>query len=107
MIIEWAYSFTDLANVEPMAELAHDVLRAVQMPLEVRNEIISEVPPQVVSLYLSDGDIYEPFNRTEQVPSPPLFDSWLEELRNRFPRRNYGDPLNVDIEAIPTDYPRS
>lgn len=106
MIIEWAFSYTDLNNSEPMAELAHNFLRCVQMPLNVRNELINSVESQVVGLYLTDDDIYKPFYRTEKTEMPTLFSDWYQNIKNQFPARETGDALPVDLNSLPASYPK-
>ena len=105
VIIEWAYAYTHLDNREPMAELSHNFLRAVQMPLEVRNALIENVPPQSVSLFLSNDDVTKPFFAPTRPESPPIFNSWFESMTGNFPARSIGDPLNVNIEELPDSYP--
>jgi hypothetical protein len=107
LLIEWAFAHTDFGNDEPMAILAHNFLRAVQMPIEVRSELINQVPSQVVELFLQNHDIYDPFYRIDSVDTPPLFSEWFKELRLKFPKRKIHDPLNVDITQLPLDYPGS
>jgi hypothetical protein len=106
LIIEWAFAYTDLGNAEPMAKLSHDFLRAVQMPLEVRNAIIENVEPQVVGLYLLGSDIYGPFYRTHKIEAPQEFIDWYASISGNYPNRTSRDPLNVDLDQIPADYPR-
>lgn len=105
LIIEWAFAYTDLNNREPMAELAHNFLRVLQMPAEVRNDLLNNVPGQVVALFLNNDDIYTPFYRTESVEAPSSFISWIAQISDSYRSRALGDPFNFDASQVSESYP--
>jgi len=114
LIIEWAWAHTDLGNKEAASKVCHDLLRAVQMPIEVRNELLTQVEPQAVERYIRGLD---PFYATDtsiisDPPMPPLFSAWIQPTRDTF-RYKVAPPEDVsfnyeviDYESLPTDYPR-
>lgn len=109
LIIEWAFAHTDLGNNEPAAIGCHNILRQVQMPLEVRNELLTQIEPQAVECYLR-GEF--PFKNTDfetlqDPPSPPLFTAWYYETRKKFPALlGQETSLNVDMDNLPESYPK-
>ena len=114
LIIEWAWAHTDLGNKEAVSKVCHDLLRAVQMPIEVRNELLTEVDPQAVERYIRGLD---PFYATDisiisDPPMPPLFEAWVQSARDTFRYREAppeGVSFNyevVDYESLPAEYPR-
>jgi len=114
LIIEWAWAHTDLGNKEAVSKVCHDLLRAVQMPIEVRNELLTEVEPQAVERYIRGLD---PFYATDisiisDPPMPPLFEAWVQSARDTFRYREAppeGVSFNyevVDYESLPAEYPR-
>lgn len=109
LIIEWAFAHTDLGNNEPAAVGCHNILRQVQMPLEVRNELLTQIEPQAVECYLR-GEF--PFKNTafetlHDPPSPPLFTAWYSETANRFPALTGQEAsLHVDMDNLPENYPK-
>lgn len=105
LIIEWAYAYTELGNAEHAALIAHKTLCAVQMPLDVRTELINEVPPQAVELYIRNEYPFEASQRMEGPAVPPLFAAWIEELKTQFPNRDATSPFNFDPDNIPDNYP--
>ena len=107
LIIEWAYAHTHFGNNELAAVTCHRVLCQVQMPLEVRNELLTMIEPQAVECYIT-GDF--PFRNTSfetlQDPiSPPLFTEWYNSLMITYPGLKKNEPLTVNGEEIPNSYP--
>lgn len=107
LIIEWAYAHTALNNNEPAAVTCHDILRTVQMPLSVRNELLTEVPPQAVECYLR-GQF--PFSNTsfetlEDPPAPPLFTAWYKSLMETYPPLIGQTGVTIRYAQIPKTYP--
>jgi len=105
LIIEWAYTYTEFGNQEPSAEIAHKILRIVQMPEGVREELLSEVPEQVIGLYLAGLDPYKTFNEYETNEAPPLFAQWSDVLYQNYHWKDPNEPLNVSMSDILESYP--
>ena len=104
MIIEWAWAYTELGNNEPMAAVSHDVLRALQMPLNVRNDLLEMVPPQAVAKYIM-GDSTALVRDLESPECPESFKYWLMSVYRQFSRRPLGAPTYVTYEDLPDSYP--
>lgn len=108
LIIEWAYCHTEFGNDEIAATTCHDILRLVQMPLEVRNELLEKIEGQAVERYIRGLDPFKctSFDVLEDPPSPPLFTDWYNELRGKYPPINGSEvSLNVDPFTLPETYP--
>lgn len=105
LIIEWAYTYTEFNNEEPSAEIAHKILRIIQMPEQVRNELLSEVPQQVIGLYLAGLDPYLTFTEYETNEPPPLFAEWSDYLYQNYHWKDPNEPVNVSMNDIPDTYP--
>lgn len=104
MIIEWAWAYTELGNDEPMAAVSHDVLRALQMPLNVRNDLLEMVPPQAVAKYIM-GDSTALVRDLESPECPESFKYWLMSVYRQFSRRPLGAPTYVTYADLPDSYP--
>lgn len=107
LIIEWAYAHTEFGNNELAAVGCHKILRVLQMPLEVRNELLNEIEPQAVESYIRG--MY-PFKNTsfeilEDPVSPPLFTDWYESIQSKYPALKRDQTLHVDIDNVPENYP--
>lgn len=107
LIIEWAYCHTNFGNNELAAATCHNILREVQMPLDVRNELLNQVEPQSVERYIRG--LY-PFNNTDfstlhDPISPPLFTAWYETVMDKYPGLRKTENLWVSYDQMPIDYP--
>ena len=107
LIIEWAWAYTDLGNREFVAETCHNFLRALQMPLEVRQALLTEVPAQAVELYIR-GE--HPFAATDSIfvdpESPQVFTEWLDTIIDEHKMRVLESDEVLDLSILPEDYPR-
>lgn len=103
LIIEWAWCYTDLGNTEPMARLCHDILRIVQMPQDVRNELLG-LRPQPISRY-----IFGDYNALEEyeydILIPEKFKEWISDIYYNYRPRFPGCPVNVNTSYLPESYP--
>jgi len=108
LIIEWALAHTEFGNNEPAAVTCHKVLQELQMPSEVRNELLTLVEPQAVERYLRGLDPFRStsFDVLEDPPMPPLFQSWYYETRLKYRELNTGDALTVILDSLPDSYPQ-
>lgn len=114
LIIEWAWAHTTLGNNEPAAISCHNVLRSVQMPIEVRNELMEHVPAQSVERYIRGLDPFVSTNYDiyEDQPMPPLFAAWINQTREFFTARiapgegpvKFNNEI-IDITTLPESYP--
>lgn len=107
LIIEWAYAHTNLGNNELIAKTCHNLLRLVQMPLAVRNELLSQVPPQAVERYIR-GEY--PFAATDLIFSdpkmPPLFEKWFNQLISTNKKTIQQTQELFDLSTAPGSYPK-
>jgi hypothetical protein len=104
MIIEWAWAYTDLNNTEPMAITCHNVLRSLQMPLDVRNDLLAVVPAQPVAKYIMN-DSTALVKDTVSPECPESFKYWFMDIYRRFSKRFEDEPTYVTYEDLPDSYP--
>lgn len=100
LIIEWAYSYTHLSNMEPMAEICDKVLRVLQMPIDVRNELLEIRPQQVGKFILGQTNALEEYE--DYIESPPKFSKWINRMYNLFTHVQNEEDIHVDY--IPESY---
>jgi len=103
LIIEWAYSYTEFQNTEPMAELCHNILQIVQMPKSVRDELIAIRPGQVGRYLLGDGSALQEYDIDAEMPES--FKSWISEVYYDYRERNKGFPININQSYAHLSYP--
>ena len=103
LIIEWAYSYTEFQNTEPMAELCHNILRIVQMPKNVRDDLIAIRPQQVGRFILGDASALDEY--AEDTESPSSFAEWISDIYYFFRARTIESPLNINQNNLPDSYP--
>jgi hypothetical protein len=108
LIIEWALAHTEFGNNEPAAVTCHKVLQELQMPIEVREELLEQVEPQAVERYLKGEYPFKgtSFEVLEDPPMPPLFEAWYQETRLKYRELNVGDALTVNLDSLPESYPQ-
>lgn len=80
LIIEWAeVSVEPFNNGEQAAVLSASILEKLNMPVEVREELIEAFPNSHVAMYIL-GDV-NALQRPSGVPNiTPLFDEWIAEV---------------------------
>ena len=78
MIIEWAYSYTEFENTEPMAKICHEILQIVQMPKDVRDELIGIRPQQVGKFIQGSTDALQDYNTNIEMPES--FKLWVSDV---------------------------
>ena len=103
LIIEWAYSYTEFQNTEPMAELCHNILQIVQMPKNVRDDLISIRPQQVGRFILGDASALDEY--AEDIEAPASFAEWISDIYYFFRARTIESPLNINENNLPESYP--
>lgn len=103
LIIEWAYGYTEFENTEPMAELCHNILRIVQMPKNVRDDLIAIRPQQVGRFILGDASALDEY--VEDTESPSSFAEWISDIYYSFRTRAMNSPLNINENNLPESYP--
>lgn len=103
LIIEWAWSYAELNSREPMAQMCHDILRAVQMPHDVRQEILALRPQPVARFIIGDNNALNEYSDSE--PMPQLFKRWISRLYQQYRSRNVDSSLHLDINDLPSSYP--
>ena len=101
LIIEWAYSHTDLQNNELTATTCHDVLRAVQMPKSIRDGLIAMLPQQVGKFL--EGSPTALIEDEEDPEAPAGFDQWVNTLYYHYHHLETGQEPHID--TLPESYP--
>jgi hypothetical protein len=104
IIIEWAWSYRELGNKEPMAKMCDDILREVQMPLNVRNDLLSLRPQAVARYVLGDQNALE--EREDEEPMPESFRLWISDVYYKYKSRTADSPLNVNTDSMKESYDR-
>lgn len=106
LIIEWAWAHTDLGNEEYPARYCHNILRVLQMPLNVRDALIEQVPYQQVGKFLArDPEARVLRDLDEIVPCPLEFTEWLDGVLNTYKFRQHNTDFNFDPNNISYSYP--
>lgn len=79
LIIEWSIvADAPFNNQEPAAKLSKVILEKLNMPADVKQEILESYPETHVALYLQGNPNAQ--NRPDGVPNiTPLFEDWIEE----------------------------
>jgi hypothetical protein len=103
LIIEWAYSYTQFQNTEPMAELCHNILQIVQMPKNVRDDLIGIRPQQVGRFIIGDANALQEY--AEDAEPPQSFTEWISDIYYSFRTRTMNAPLNINQNNLPESYP--
>jgi hypothetical protein len=107
LIIEWGFTYTDFGNRELVAEYCHNVLRLLQMPLNVRNDLLEQVPPNVVERYILGLDPFVAQDELDDPPCPDSFTVWYSEISSNFPEKKLAEEITpIDWDTISNDYPR-
>lgn len=100
LIIEWAYSYTHLSNTEPMAETCDRILKVLQMPRDVRNELLEIRPQQVGKFLLGQTNALEEYD--EHIECPSKFSKWINKMYNLF--THVQNDENIHVDYIPESY---
>ena len=103
LIIEWAYSYTEFQNTEPMAELCHNILQILQMPKSVRDDLIAIRPQPVARYLLADTDALQEYDSDAEMPES--FKLWISEVYYDYRERNKGFPININQSYSHLTYP--
>ena len=101
LIIEWAYAHTELGNEELTAITCHNILRAVQMPKDIRDGLIA-MEAQQVGKFL-EGSANALIEDDEDPESPAGFDRWVNTLYYHYPHLEVGQETHID--TLPASYP--
>lgn len=83
LIIEWAYAHTEFGNNELAAKRCYELLQHLNMPNNVREDLINHVPPQAVELYIRGEDPFQAtsFDIITDPPCPESFDVWYQSIK--------------------------
>lgn len=87
LIIEWdMVSKPPFNNNEVQSVISSKILEKLEMPADVRQELIESYPDTHVAMYLQGNP--EARNRPSGVPNiTPLFEDWIEEKLLNYPYR--------------------
>jgi len=100
LIIEWAYSYTEFNNNEPMAETCDKVLRVLQMPKHVRDSLMQIRPQQVGKFILNQEDALIEYE--DSIECPEAFSKWINKIYYLFTHVQENE--NVHVDYIPDSY---
>jgi hypothetical protein len=103
LIIEWAYSYIEFQNTEPMAELCHNILQILQMPKSVRDDLIAIRPQPVARYLLADTDALQEYDSDAEMPES--FKLWISDAYYDYRERNKGFPININQSYEHLSYP--
>lgn len=101
LVIEWAYAHTELGNNELTAITCHDILKAVQMPKDIRDGLISMKPQQVGKFLERSSSALIEDDEDPEVPTG--FNKWVNTLYYHYPHLELGQ--EVHINTLPSSYP--
>lgn len=82
LLIEWDYAHTEFGNNEMVAIYSHNFIEYLQMPDDVRQDLINDVPPQAVELYIRGEYPFQAtsFDIINDPPCPESFDIWYQSI---------------------------
>jgi len=101
LIIEWGLAYLDFGNREPIAVISDRVLRAIQMPLEVRNALL-EIPAQTVEKYIKNDPTLL-IKDWEDPVVPDFVQHWIMNMYRIYSKRI--ENQEVYINTLPDSYP--
>lgn len=101
LIIEWGLAYLEFGNREPIAVISDRVLRAIQMPLDIRNALL-EIPAQTVEKYIrSDATLLV---KDQEDPIVPEFvQHWIMDMYRKYSKRI--NDQEVYINTLLDSYP--
>jgi len=93
VIIEWDWAYTQLGNREPAAQMCNDIVRILDIPQEVINELMN-MQPQAVSKFISNDETALQENSID--PECPIeFKYWIMSQYIKFPRREKDEKTHI------------
>lgn len=93
LIIDWDLAYHHFGNREEVAILSHKILGTIDMPIEIYEAIIEQIPPSIVVRYIkNDPDL---FNFGERPKTPQIVSDWLREKYWSMRQHIYDEFLNV------------
>ena len=101
LIIEWGLAYLEFGNREPVAVISDRVLRAIQMPLGVRNALL-EIPAQTVEKYIKNDPTL--LVKDQEDPIVPEFvKHWIMEMYQTYSKRI--NDQEVYVNTLLDSYP--
>lgn len=82
LILEWSWSYSELANSEPMAKISYDVLNTLQIPQNVVDELLSQRPQAVARFITGDTDALVEYEF--DVDQLPDFSLWISYIYTKY-----------------------
>lgn len=82
LILEWDFAYKEFGNREIIAQRCHDLVEQLNVPLDVRDDLIAEVPAQAVELYIRGLDPFQAtsFDIITDPPAPESFEVWYATI---------------------------
>jgi hypothetical protein len=78
LLLEWDFAYTELGNRERIAEVSHGMVEVLQIPENIKEWLLSEVPEEKVSKFLTGSTNAQ--DRADISQIPPLSDEFSEWL---------------------------
>lgn len=103
LLIEWdVVHHAPFSNSEPAAQLSHDFLGILDMPVDIRGWFMAEVPAMPVERYLLNDPDAKSYPESDIVLSSEVR-SWIESALGSFAPRGYADDLWIRTTPEPAD----
>lgn len=78
LMYEWKYAHDELGSTEPMAAVCAGAIGVLDIPAEIEDWILNEMPPEKLGRYLSGSESAR--TRPDNIPDiPDFFGEWLYE----------------------------
>lgn len=107
LLIEWGFTYTHFGNREMAATYAHNMLRLLQMPLDVRNDLLNTVPPQCIERYILGLYPFAAQDELDDPPAPESFLTWYAQMMMQHPEKHPSEEIEpIDWDTIPESYPQ-
>ena len=81
LMYEWKYAHDHLGSREPMATTCAGAINILDIPMEIEQWIVNEMPPEKVGRYLNGSDSARVRN-TDIPDLPDFFSEWLHDKIN-------------------------
>ena len=101
LIIEWGLAYLEFGNREPVAVISDRVLRAMQMPLEIRNALL-EIPAQTVEKYIKNDSTLL-IKDLEDPIVPEFVQHWIMDMYRIYSKRI--NDQEVYVNTLLDSYP--
>lgn len=78
LMLEWDFAYTELGNRELVAESCHGMIEVLDIPLEIKEWLLSDIPDEKVAKFLKGiANANEPCDPSEISDLTSVFNTWL------------------------------